>query len=113
MDAFRAGKAALEDLRLPYFLAYGSALSALREGQFQPQLSFLSTISKVRDAHSTSEIRMKTKEAAGMKMIFTWAYTPGILPHCSGNALNAPRQYSLFDCHTERGEHLSRYGKGA
>ncbi|CAE7225705.1 PLOD1 [Symbiodinium pilosum] len=36
MDAFRAGKAALEDLRLPYFLAYGSALSALREGQFQP-----------------------------------------------------------------------------
>eukprot|EP00439_Symbiodinium_sp_Y106_P017742 s7751_g2.t1 len=43
MDAFRAGKAALEDrqfhhqdLRLPYFLAYGSALAALREGQFQP-----------------------------------------------------------------------------
>eukprot|EP00440_Ansanella_granifera_P017087 gb/GFBE01018561.1/.p1 GENE.gb/GFBE01018561.1/~~gb/GFBE01018561.1/.p1 ORF type:complete len:643 (+),score=180.65 gb/GFBE01018561.1/:1-1929(+) len=36
MDAFKAGKAALEDLRLPYFLAYGSALAALREGQFQP-----------------------------------------------------------------------------
>jgi len=36
MDAFRAGKTALEDLRLPYFLAYGSAMAALREGQFQP-----------------------------------------------------------------------------
>eukprot|EP00930_Biecheleria_cincta_P041490 TRINITY_DN28446_c0_g1_i1.p1 TRINITY_DN28446_c0_g1~~TRINITY_DN28446_c0_g1_i1.p1 ORF type:complete len:698 (+),score=127.33 TRINITY_DN28446_c0_g1_i1:174-2096(+) len=36
MAAFHAGKAALEDLRLPYFLAYGSALAALREGQFQP-----------------------------------------------------------------------------
>lgn len=36
MDAFLAGKRALEDLRLPYFLAYGSALAALREGQFQP-----------------------------------------------------------------------------
>ncbi|CAE8647246.1 unnamed protein product [Polarella glacialis] len=36
MSAFQAGKHALEDLRLPYFLAYGSALSCLREGQFQP-----------------------------------------------------------------------------
>lgn len=36
MEAFRAGKSALEDLRLPYFLAYGSAMAALREGQFQP-----------------------------------------------------------------------------
>ena len=27
-----------QDLRLPYFLAYGSALAALREGQFQPPL---------------------------------------------------------------------------
>jgi len=34
--AFKAGKAALDELRLPYFLAYGSALGALREGQFQP-----------------------------------------------------------------------------
>jgi len=36
MAAFRAGKEALEQLGLPYFLAYGSALGALREGQFQP-----------------------------------------------------------------------------
>ncbi|CAJ1344846.1 unnamed protein product [Effrenium voratum] len=36
MEAFQAGKTALEDLRLPYFLAYGSAVAALREGQFQP-----------------------------------------------------------------------------
>lgn len=34
--AFKAGKAALDELRLPYFLSYGSALGALREGQFQP-----------------------------------------------------------------------------
>jgi len=34
--AFKAGKGALEELKLPYFLAYGSALGALREGQFQP-----------------------------------------------------------------------------
>ncbi|CAK9025830.1 N-terminally processed] [Durusdinium trenchii] len=36
MEAFIAGKEALEELRLPYFLAYGSAMAALREGQFQP-----------------------------------------------------------------------------
>jgi len=34
--AFKAGKGALDELHLPYFLAYGSALGALREGQFQP-----------------------------------------------------------------------------
>lgn len=34
--AFKAGKASLEALGLPYFLAYGSALGALREGEFQP-----------------------------------------------------------------------------
>mmetsp|Transcript_83829 Transcript_83829/g.241011 ORF Transcript_83829/g.241011 Transcript_83829/m.241011 type:complete len:639 (+) Transcript_83829:104-2020(+) len=36
MSAFRAGKMAIEELGLPYFLANGSALGALREGQFQP-----------------------------------------------------------------------------
>lgn len=36
MAAFKAGRKALEELRLPHFLAYGSALGALREGQFQP-----------------------------------------------------------------------------
>lgn len=36
MEAFKAGCKALEELRVPYFLAYGSALGALREGQFQP-----------------------------------------------------------------------------
>lgn len=36
MTAFRAGRDALEDLKLPYFLCYGSALGCLREGQFQP-----------------------------------------------------------------------------
>jgi len=35
-SCFRAGKEALEELKLPYFLSYGSALGALREGQFQP-----------------------------------------------------------------------------
>lgn len=34
--AFKAGKEALDELQLPYFLAYGSALGALREGEFQP-----------------------------------------------------------------------------
>jgi len=34
--AFKGGRAALEELHLPYFLAYGSALGCLREGQFQP-----------------------------------------------------------------------------
>lgn len=36
MAAFLAGKRAVEALGLPYFLAYSSALGALREGQFQP-----------------------------------------------------------------------------
>eukprot|EP00405_Crypthecodinium_cohnii_P011128 CAMPEP_0206428846 /NCGR_PEP_ID=MMETSP0324_2-20121206/5901_1 /ASSEMBLY_ACC=CAM_ASM_000836 /TAXON_ID=2866 /ORGANISM="Crypthecodinium cohnii, Strain Seligo" /LENGTH=601 /DNA_ID=CAMNT_0053894439 /DNA_START=42 /DNA_END=1845 /DNA_ORIENTATION=- len=34
--AFKAGKSAIEELGLPYFLAKNSALGALREGQFQP-----------------------------------------------------------------------------
>jgi hypothetical protein len=36
LAAFKAGKASLEELHLPYFLAYGSSLGALREGEFQP-----------------------------------------------------------------------------
>jgi len=37
MSAFTAGKSAIEqELNLPYFLAYSSALGVLREGQFQP-----------------------------------------------------------------------------
>mmetsp|Transcript_10907 Transcript_10907/g.20491 ORF Transcript_10907/g.20491 Transcript_10907/m.20491 type:complete len:640 (+) Transcript_10907:124-2043(+) len=36
ISAFKAGKESLEELHLSYFLAYGAALGALREGQFQP-----------------------------------------------------------------------------
>lgn len=36
MSAFRAGRRAIEELGLPHFLANGSALGALREGQLQP-----------------------------------------------------------------------------
>ncbi|CAK0823869.1 unnamed protein product [Prorocentrum cordatum] len=36
LASFRAGREALDDVGLPHFLAYGSALAALREGQFQP-----------------------------------------------------------------------------
>jgi len=36
MAAFISGRDALDTLRMPHFLAYGAALGALRQGEFQP-----------------------------------------------------------------------------